>query len=281
MPHVPQPRADLLRHPDAVAGVAAHRRAEHRLDLPELKLHLRVALEAPAGEHNAAARRNGAPARHHARDPGMVAQQALHRRRQPHRYAAAPPHLLQHHLEQTRAVGRAAHQRKLLCRIEARHLLDIDEAERVGTGKRVVGHMIAHAHRRPARPCQLPDVIGEAGHALRQAAQHRLRRGTGVGRRQVGVGIRRTLGDAQPARRADRDAPRIGLLLQQQHRGAGIMGLDRRDRAGIAEADDDDVVRFVSAHKWHSRKRRTSSPHSAKPVFSRRWPSSGLTPKAG
>src|SRR5215472_13417979 len=39
VPHVPEPGTDLLRHPYAITAVAAHRSAQHRLDLPELPLH--------------------------------------------------------------------------------------------------------------------------------------------------------------------------------------------------------------------------------------------------
>ena len=56
MPHVPELRAKLLRHADAVAGIADRCRAHHRRHLPVLALHLLVGLEAAAGENNALAR---------------------------------------------------------------------------------------------------------------------------------------------------------------------------------------------------------------------------------
>src|SRR4051812_49756732 len=59
MPHVPERSADLLRHDNAIPRIAHIGCAEHRLFLPELPLHIRIRLEAAAGEHDGAARLDG------------------------------------------------------------------------------------------------------------------------------------------------------------------------------------------------------------------------------
>ena len=56
MPHVPQLRAEVLRHPDAVAIIHARRGVEHRFGFEELRFHVGVAFEAAAGKHHAPAR---------------------------------------------------------------------------------------------------------------------------------------------------------------------------------------------------------------------------------
>ena len=110
--------------------------------------------------------------------------------------------------------------------------------------------MIAHAHHRSGRRRQTAHIVGQAGHAIGQAAQHRLGRGAAIGLAEIGERRLRAPGDAQPAGRADRDAARIGLLLQQQDRGARIMSLDGRHGARIAEADHDHVEGFARlAHR--------------------------------
>ena len=125
VPHVPQPRAGRLRHAHAVAGIAAHGGGQHRLDLPVLPLHLRVALEPAARQHDAARCLNPFPLRH---DAAHAVHQPQRARARANRNAA-PPHALKHDFEQPRTGRRTAHLWKFFPRIEARHLIDIRKAE--------------------------------------------------------------------------------------------------------------------------------------------------------
>ena len=223
----------------------------------------------------------------HPRDPATFDDQPLRRHAQAH-LDVAHPHILEHDLEQPCTRGRATHIRQIACRLKARHLVHVHEPETVGARKRIIS--AGRPHGRGGT-----DLRGEAAHerlhlrhAVRQGAQHRRRcRAAAIGRQQIGERLRRVSTTAHPAGRRDGYAAGLGLLVDQQHPCAGIMGCDGRHAAGIAEADHHHIERLAHAsiaptagHRCRSRKWRISAAHTTGPRLSSRWPSLALTPRA-
>ncbi len=245
VPHVPELRAELLRHLDAVAGVAAAGGVDHRRHLPVLALHLLVGLEAAAGEDDALARLD-APLAVLALDDDAdhllvgVGDQRFGRGRKPDLDRELVEIVLQY-LEHHRPAGTAAGVRIGRARVEIRNCLDLRVVERLDARQRIVAAALAHENLGVANLRQIAEIGLDLGHALRERLQHIVAGAAGIGRPQIVERLVRLPRRADRAVGADRDAAGIRHLLDQQDAGAAPRRLDRRNAAGKAVTDHDDV----------------------------------------
>ena len=187
VPQVPEPGARGLAHADAVAGVRAHRRGEHRLQRPDLRLQGRIALKAAAGHHDAAPRRDGPAVRDDTRNRAVVDDEALGADAERDRDAGPQGDVAADELEEPRAGGRAAHRREGARRIEGGKRVDIGEAKAAVAGERdsLPARRARRASRRPPRkavpPARAAPPCPRRGRAARARAS--CRRSSRRGRR--------------------------------------------------------------------------------------------------
>ena len=267
-PHVPQIGTQGLGHTDTVSGVAAKRRRRHGAFGPESALHRGVALEASAGQHYAApradvfqhaSRAHRQPLQHAA----VVAQQPLDRATGVH-LDPAFREVTHQHLEQQGPARRAAHMAVRAHGVEAIHGLDIGKAECVVSLKRVIRRRRSQRGGSACTARQRLYPFRQGRHAACQGAQQSIRRGSLIGALQIRKSGCRVLRSTHTTERTNRDATRVGHLLQQQHLGALVMRADRGNRAGITAAHDHHIgalvpARHLNASGKHWRRPPTSS----------------------
>ena len=162
----------------------------------------------------------------------------------------APRDVVLDHLEEPHTGGAVNGQiavdvRVLGGGVEVRHALDAGVSKRPVARERIVAGRLPAGHGGAVDARQLLEVVGYLRHSLGEDSQHVVRSAARASLLEVGECLVRIVGHADVAPGAHGDAPGIGHLFDEQDTASGIMRLDRRNRPGIAVADDHHVVGVV------------------------------------
>ena len=124
----------------------------------------------------------------------------------------------------------------------------LDKPECVGAGKWVVAGGTAIDRPPPDLGREPRENVRQPRHAPRQRREHLLGSRVGVCAPEIAQGLGLIARDPHAAERADRNAARIGHLLEQDDAGARVVGGDGGGRSGEAAADDDAIRDLFDRH---------------------------------
>ena len=212
-------------------------------------LHLRRRFEAAGGQDDAAARGEPAFAFRCIDDQAVdravrAGDQAFGGGVQAH-FDAAMADVVFEQFENIRTQRTAAHLRIFFRGVEVRYRRDFQHPQRVVPFEGIVAAAPAHDDLRAVDLGQILEVGFQFAHAARDGRQHVVGHVAARSGFQIGQAGFVVENGAHAAAGADRNAARIGHLLDQQHAGAGVMRGDGGRAAGKAEADHDDIPGFV------------------------------------
>ncbi len=217
MPHMPEAGAGLLRHLQSVAGVAEIDRID-RLGLEILQLEGIVVFIAAAGEDDALIRLDtnrlavmlGDQADHCA----VRVQDQFFRRCREHHFDVALVDVVVDDFEQPRAAAQSFGPGKLLVGLE---VLELDRVNVVGAGKWIgaVAAGFGLGRLGSADFGEFGDPVDHADHLFGHLAQNVVRRGAVAGPLQILKSAFGIMRESDAAAGENRDAARVGHLLDQ------------------------------------------------------------------